>query len=76
MKKVNPLVCLHLNCQSTGPAEDEEEVKTCEEIPVDGEDGGEVVEYDPSGEDTEDSAEDGQECVHFHPTGNLLEQCF
>ena len=68
--------CDHLNCQSTGPAEDEEGVKTCEDVPVDGEDGGEVVEDDPGGEDAKNTADDGQVCVHLHPTGGLLKQCF
>ena len=68
--------CAHLKCQSTGPAEDKEEVQTCEEVPVDGEDGGEVVEDDPGCDDAEDTAENGQECAHLHPTGDLLQQCF
>ena len=43
---------------------------------MDGEDGGEVVEDDPGGEDAKNTADDGQVCVHLHPTGGLLKQCF
>ena len=68
--------CLPLNCESTGPAEDEEGVKTCEEVPVDEEDRGEEVEDDPGGKDAQDTAENCEECVHLYPTGDLPEQCF
>ena len=56
----------YLGCYHAYQCEDENGVKTCEDVPVDQEDGGEIVEDDSCSEDTDETAEDCQETVQRH----------
>ena len=56
----------YLDYEGTNPSDNEERVKTSQDVPEDKEDGGEVVEDDSGAENDEGAAEYGQEGVQRH----------